>query len=91
MTANWEPSEQFGEWQGCLGCAHYRYAKCVAYPKAIPLPVLSGEIDHMVVRPGQVGDTVFQPMDLEVFVRTRQRVPGRRPEGVVSQATPARD
>jgi hypothetical protein len=71
----WEPSERFGEWQGCRGCAHYRQARCVAYPERIPLVILSGEVDHMVPRPGQVGDTVFEPMDWEVFRATGQRVP----------------
>jgi hypothetical protein len=47
----------------------------VAYPKGIPLPIISGEVDHMVLRPGQVGDIVFEPMDVEVWRRTRQRVP----------------
>jgi hypothetical protein len=33
----------------------------VAYPTQIPIPIASGEVDHLVVRPGQVGDTVFEP------------------------------
>jgi hypothetical protein len=76
---NWEPSERFADWPGCFSCAHYRYAKCIAYPKAIPLPILSGQVDHMVPRPGQVGDIVFEPMDVEVWQRTRQRVPAPTP------------
>lgn len=79
MTTDWEPSDRFEEWQGCIGCAHYRYAKCVAYPKAIPLLILSGQVDHMVKRPGQIGDTVFEPMDFEHFRRTRERIPLRSP------------
>lgn len=76
---NWEPSARFDEWQGCLGCAHYQYGRCAAYPKAIPLPIISGAADHMVPRPGQVEGVLFEPMDLEVFCRTRQRVPAARP------------
>jgi hypothetical protein len=76
---NWEPSDRFDEWQGCIGCAHYQRGRCAAYPKAIPLPIISGEVDHTVPRPGQIGDTVFEPVDLEVFFRTRQRVPARKP------------
>jgi hypothetical protein len=34
---------------------------CVAFPHRIPIQIVSGEIDHLVVRPGQVGDTVFEP------------------------------
>jgi hypothetical protein len=34
---------------------------CAAYPDRIPLAIASGEVDHLVVRPGQVGDTVFAP------------------------------
>jgi hypothetical protein len=33
----------------------------VAFPHRIPVQIVSGEIDHLVVRPGQVGDTVFAP------------------------------
>ena len=72
---SWEPSERFEEWEGCLGCAHYHHAKCAAYPMGIPLPILSGEVDHMIPRPGQVGDTIFEPMDVEVWRRTGHRVP----------------
>lgn len=72
---NWERSERFDEWQGCLGCAHYRRGKCIAYPVRIPLDILSGQVDHMVKRPGQVGDTVFEPMDFEHWRRTGERIP----------------
>ena len=78
---NWEPSDRFAEWQGCLGCANYRYGRCVAYPVRIPLPILSGEVDHMVPRPGQTGDTVFEPMDIDVWRRTGRRVPAAAPTG----------
>jgi hypothetical protein len=40
----------------------------VAFPDRIPLAIFAGEVDHLVVRPGQVGDTVFElaehPSDL---------------------------
>jgi hypothetical protein len=75
---NWERSDRFEEWQGCRVCAYYRRARCIAYPDGIPLVILSGEVDHMVPRPGQVGDTVFEPMDWDVFARTRRRVPAAR-------------
>jgi hypothetical protein len=76
---NREPSERFSEWQGCLGCAHYRYNKCDAYPERIPLPILSGEVDHMVPRPGQVGEIVFEPMDVEAWRQTGRRVAAAPP------------
>ena len=76
---NWERSDQFDEWQGCLGCAHYRYGTCIAYPVRIPLDILSGQVDHMVKRPEQVGETVFEPMDYEHFVHTGERIPLRAP------------
>jgi hypothetical protein len=74
-TLNWQPSERFDEWQGCLGCARFRRGKCLAYPKGIPLPLISGEVDHLVQRPGQVGETLFEPMDVEHWRRTGERVP----------------
>lgn len=72
---NWEPSERFDEWPGCFECAHYRYNRCAAFPERIPLLILSGEVDHMVSRPGQVGEIVFEPMDIEHWRRTGERVP----------------
>jgi len=33
---------------------------CIAFPTRIPLLIASGEIDHLVPRPGQVGETVFE-------------------------------
>jgi hypothetical protein len=33
---------------------------CAAYSDRIPLAIASGEVDHLVVRPGQVGETVFE-------------------------------
>jgi hypothetical protein len=34
--------------------------RCAAFPDRIPLAIFSGEVDHLVVRPGQIGDTVFE-------------------------------
>ena len=33
---------------------------CVAYPNGIPLPIASGEIDHLILRPGQEGEILFE-------------------------------
>ncbi len=50
---------------------------CPAYPERIPLLILDGQVDHLVVRPGQVGDTVFavneQPTGL-ALIRIRSAV-----------------
>ncbi len=49
-------------WGGCRRCVHFRGdGTCVAYSRQIPIPIASGDVDHLVVRPGQVGDTVFEP------------------------------
>jgi hypothetical protein len=32
-------------------------------------------VDHMVKRPEQVGDTVFEPMDVDHWYRTGERIP----------------
>lgn len=54
-------------WGGCLRCVHFRRDDtCIAYPRQIPIPIASGEVDHLVVRPGQVGDTVFEPRPVPV-------------------------
>ena len=79
---NWERSEQFEEWPGCFECAHYRHGRCAAYPERIPLTILSGEVDHLVPRPGQVDAILFEPMDREAFLATGKRVP--------AQAAPAK-
>ena len=76
---NWERSERFAEWGGCLTCVHYRQGRCVAYPTVIPLPIFSGEVDHLVPRPEQIGETVYEPMDLQVWRETGERVPAKVP------------
>ncbi len=73
--ANWEPSADIDNWPGCLGCVHYQRMRCVAYPERIPFPIASGQVDHLVPRPGQVGDTVFQLMDFEWWQKTGERRP----------------
>lgn len=72
---NWERSESYEDWPGCFWCGHFRHARCAAYPKAIPLDILSGEVDHMVKRPEQVGDIVFEPMDVDHWYSTGERRP----------------
>lgn len=67
--ANWERTIPEGQrWGGCRACRHFRAdLTCAAYPDRIPLPIFSGEVDHLVPRPGQVGEVVFA-------VRERPRV-----------------
>jgi hypothetical protein len=73
---NWEPSSQADEFGGCRSCVHYQGGgRCAAFPKRIPLPIFAGDIDHMIVRPGQVGTNVFEPIDFEVWQATGERRP----------------
>jgi hypothetical protein len=74
---NWEPSERFAEWPGCRACAHYAGGRCIAFPDHIPFDIVCGAVDHLVPRPGQVGDIVFEPLDPDVLRRTGKRVPLR--------------
>jgi hypothetical protein len=59
---NWQRSIPQGQtWGGCRACKHLRPGEqCAAYPERIPLIILDGQVDHLVVRPGQVGSTVFE-------------------------------
>lgn len=79
---NWERSEHYDRFLGCRFCVHYRRARCVAYPGRIPLSILSGDVDHMVKRPGQIGEAVFEPIDVERWWQTGQRVPLASPVAV---------
>lgn len=62
-TPNWRRSIQRDQrWGGCRACAHFRRdMTCAAFPDLIPIVIASGEVDHLVVRPHQVGTTVFTP------------------------------
>jgi len=83
VTANWESAADLDEYPGCLGCAHLRRggrAHCVAYPDGIPFGIASGQVDHLVPRPGQVGDVVFTEVDFDHFRTTGERIPLRAPE-----------
>lgn len=59
---NWERSVPQGQrWGGCGLCRHLRPDNtCAAYPSGIPIIIGSGEVDHLVERPGQVGMVVFE-------------------------------
>ncbi len=47
-------------WGGCRLCRHFRPDfTCAAFPQGIPIAIASGEVDHLVPRPGQVGDVLF--------------------------------
>lgn len=50
-------------YQGCSNCKHFNWKKgnCKAFPKGIPLPIKSGEIEHTKRLSGQQGETVYQP------------------------------
>jgi hypothetical protein len=71
--ADWERSERYESWPGCRGCVHYQRMRCVAYPNRIPFEIASGHVDHLVPRPGQVGDTVYEPLDLQWWRKTGER------------------
>lgn len=71
---DWAPSwvrsiAEDQSWGGCRACRQILPGeRCAAYPAGIPTIILDGRVDHLVVRPGQVGDTVFElarrPTDL---------------------------
>jgi hypothetical protein len=64
---NWEPSARDGEFLGCNMCVHLHddWETCDAYPDGLPIEIASGEIDHMVERPGQVLGVLFEPVHRE--------------------------
>ncbi len=74
--ADWERSiPPTALWGGCRACIHFRKdITCVAFPRRIPIQIASGDVDHLVVRPGQVGDTAFEP-------RTDRPLPAAVPAG----------
>lgn len=60
---------------------------CIAFPDRIPIAIASGEVDHLVVRPGQVGDTVFTPLtDKDARRREEDRVAGLKAKAAGSVA-----
>lgn len=66
---NWVPSPDYDRWRGCLHCKHHTWQRgvfCAAYPDDPPWEILTGQVDHLVVRPEQVGDTVYEDNGLTV-------------------------
>ena len=62
--ADWEPSPLYASWPGCRKCRHFRGTHFAVYPVRIPLPIVSGQVDHMVPRPGDHG-ILFEPISVE--------------------------
>jgi hypothetical protein len=57
-------------------CVHYQgQGRCTAFPTRIPLLIFAGDVDHMIVRPGQTGDDVFVLMDFQAWQETGERRP----------------
>ena len=80
MTADWTRSPGYDGWPGCRQCVHLRDdgESCTAYPAGIPLPIASGQVDHLVERPGQVAGVIFHPGGtdpLRQAVEALQRAP----------------
>ena len=79
---NWKPSiPRQRRWGGCRAYKHFRLdMTCVAYPDRIPLIIVSAEVDHLVVRPHQVGESVWelndQPTGLSARLIAAARVRG---------------
>jgi len=50
---------------GCWTCKHFDPARlaCAAYPKGIPLPIASGQVDHTVERPDQAPGILFEKVE----------------------------
>lgn len=73
---SWEPSPNADEFGGCRLCLHYQgKGRCTAFPTRIPLPIFAGDLDHMMVRPGQVGTDIYVEIDFEVWQATGERRP----------------
>jgi hypothetical protein len=84
---NWEPSDHADEFGGCRFCTHYQGGgRCTAFPTRIPLPIFAGDIDHMIVRPGQTGGDVFAPIDFEVWQATGERHPAPTKAAIARRA-----
>ena len=81
---SWEPSTDAEQFGGCRLCLHYLgEGRCTAFPKRIPLPIFAGDVDHLVIRPGQTGVDVFEPIDFEHWRATGERRPaGQRVTGL---------
>ena len=75
---NWKLSARDEEFLGCNVCVHLHddWETCDAYPDGLPIEIASGEMDHMVERPGQVSGILFEPVQRMVHA---PRSPRRRP------------
>ncbi len=51
---------------GCFNCEYHQNGdKCDAFPKGIPLPIISGEIQHTSPLKAQNNKVVYKEIDAE--------------------------
>lgn len=61
------------QYTGCRGCNRFRInATCEAFPKGIPLAILSGDVEHTQIVKGQTGYATWVPLLLDTK-RERER------------------
>jgi hypothetical protein len=71
-------------------CVHYQgQGRCTAFPTRIPLPIFAGDVDHMIVRPGQTGADVFDLMDFQAWQETGERRPAANQSSTAAVAGPS--
>ncbi len=87
VMPDWQRSAPPGQGTACRACIHFRPdITCAAYPERIPIIIASGQVDHWVKRPGQVGDDVFElamtdePWRFGQAARMRARLAARAAE-----------
>lgn len=61
--------------ENCLRCKHFNLntmKSCSAYPKNIPINILSGKDSHLRVNSDQIGKYIFNDTGLSLVERLKQ-------------------
>lgn len=58
----------------CVTCLYFAGNTCFAYPERIPYEIISGQMDHNAILPGQVGDYIWREFSESALTELLEKI-----------------